>query len=733
MADEKLLKPYNAAETEDRLYKAWEEGGYFRPEIQDSLKDNPNASETFSMVLPPPNVTGTLHIGHAATLVIEDIMTRFHRMKGYRTLWLPGTDHAAIATQTKVEKIIAKERLRRQELGREKFLERVNQFAQESHDTIVSQCKKMGSSLDWTREAYTLDEERHLAVHTAFKRMYDLGLIVRGFRVVNWCPRCASTLADDEIEYKEGTAILYTFKYSKDLPFAISTTRPETKLGDTGIAVNPSDERYKKYIGQTFTVDLGHGPQELKVVADMGVDPAFGTGALGVTPAHSAIDEKIAKKNNLPSIKIIDERGRMTAEAGKDYEGLKVKEAREKFVAWLTEQGLLEKSEEVPQNLSVCYRCETPIEPLPSLQWFVDVNKKITIPGNKYFQTEKSIKDVALSVVKDGEIKIIPDRFEKTYYNWLDNLHDWCISRQIWFGHRIPVWYRSKTGEPEGKEIFCGVNPPEGDNWQQDEDSLDTWFSSGLWTFSTLGWPNLEAPDFKRFHPTSVLETAYDIIFFWVARMIIMTTVLIGEIPFRTVYMHGLVRDGQGRKMSKSLGNVLDPLTLIPKYGTDAIRISLIIGTGPGNDSKIDENKIRGYKNFANKIWNIGRFVITNTEDLNQKEKIELTAEDQSYLDELNKITKEITEDIENFRFYLAGEKIYHYVWHTFADKIIEEAKSTLAGSDETAKKSKQLVLISIFETCLKLLHPFMPFVTEELWSTLPNKSNPLIIERWPS
>jgi valyl-tRNA synthetase len=417
-----------------------------------------------------------------------------------------------------------------------------------------------------------------------------------------------------------------------------------------------------------------------------------------------------------------------------------VKEAREKFVTWLTEQGLMEKSEEVPQNLSVCYRCETPIEPLPLLQWFVDVNKQVTIPDNPFFQNQ-SIREAALAAVKNKAVEIIPDRFEGTYYQWLNNLHDWCISRQIWFGHRIPVWYRSTDahGKPnsissDSREIetYCGIEAPAGDGWIQDDDSLDTWFSSGLWTFSTLGWPDTDTPDFKNFHPTSVLETGYDILFFWVARMIIMTTLLVDEVPFRHVYLHGLVRDGQGRKMSKSLGNVLDPLTLIPKYGTDAIRLSLIIGTGPGNDSRIDENKIRGYKNFANKIWNIGRFITTATETLNQAEKIELVPEDQAYLTELDTLVKEVTEDIEKFRFYLAGEKLYHYTWHTLADKIIEESKPALAGTDETIKKSKQRLLITIFETCLKLLHPFMPFVTEELWSTLPGKNNPLIIEAWP-
>jgi valyl-tRNA synthetase len=731
--NEKLTRPYNPAETEDRIYQKWEEGGYFQPEIQDKLTwDNPNKDKRFSIVLPPPNVTGTLHIGHAAMLVIEDIMIRFRRMQGYRTLWVPGTDHASIATQTKVEKIISKEGLRRSDLGREKFLERVEQFVVESRNTIVNQSRKMGASLDWSREAYTLDEPRSLAVRTAFKRMYDLGLIVRGTRVVNWCPRCASTLADDEIEYKQGKATLYTFKYSKDLPFSIATTRPETKLGDTGIAVNPGDARYKQYIGKTFIVDLGHGPQELKVVADIAVDPEFGTGALGVTPAHSAIDERIAKKNGLPSIVVIDQHGRMTREAGAEYEGLKVKEAREKFVAWLRNQGLMEKEEEVDQNLSVCYRCETPIEPLPMLQWFVDVNKKVTIPGNQFFQN-KSIREVALSVVQDKKIEIIPDRFKKNYYHWLENLQDWCISRQIWFGHRIPVWYRS-NGTSNEQEVYCGVEAPEGEGWEQDPDTLDTWFSSGLWTFSTLGWPDTNAPDFKMFHPISVMETAYDILFFWVARMIIMTTLLVGDIPFRTTYLHGLVRDEKGRKMSKSLGNVLDPLDLIAKYGTDAVRLSLIIGTGPGNDSKVSEDKIRGYKNFANKIWNISRFILSNCEDIEYDPNFNEYSETDIKLGvERNKIIEDITSDLEKYRFYLAGEKLYHYTWHRLADEIIEESKLIFRGADQTAKLSRQQFLLHTLAKLLIVLHPFIPFITEEIWSMMPIKDKQLlIITKWP-
>ena len=728
----KLLKPYNPQETEGKIYDLWEKSGLFNPDECVKKGVCKKDAETFSMVLPPPNVTGVLHLGHSAMLAIEDIMTRYNRMQGKKTLWLPGTDHAAIATQSKVEKnIYDEEEKTRHDLGRDEFLKRVEDYAQKSHDTIVSQVRKMGASIDWSREAYTLDEERNLAVKTAFKKMYDDGLIYRGHRIVNWCPRCYSTLSDDEIEHKEKQAVLYTFKYSKDFPFAIATTRPETKLGDTAVAVNPNDERYKEFVGKTYTVDLGHGSQKIKIITDEEVDPEFGTGALGVTPAHSMTDYEMAQKNNLPLIKVIGEDGKMTKEAGKEYEEMPVKKARAKFVEWLKENDLLISEKETSQNLSVCYRCSRPIEPLPSLQWFIDVNKKFAIKNHKLRGVkegqEVSLKELMLAVVKNKQIEIVPERFEKAYFHWIENLHDWCISRQIWYGHQIPVWYK-------GEETYVGVENPEGNDWEQDPDTLDTWFSSGLWTFSTLGWPN-ETKDLKTFHPTNVLETGYDILFFWVARMILMTTYLMGDVPFKKVFLHGLVRDEKNRKMSKSLGNVIDPLDMIEKYGTDAVRMSLIVGTSPGNDIKFSEDKIKGYKHFSNKIWNITRFVLSNIEgvDLSKKPKIEEVNE--KHLDKLAEIVKEATKNLDEYKFYLAGEQLYHYVWHEFADIVLEECKDKINNGNEEEKLSAQWTLKEILETILKLLHPFMPFVTEEIWQILYNEekaNNFLMIEQWP-
>ncbi|MEK7151970.1 MAG: valine--tRNA ligase, partial [Patescibacteria group bacterium] len=547
--------------------------------------------------------------------------------------------------------------------------------------------------------------------------------------IVNWCPHCYSTLSDDEVEYKEKKAVLYTFKYAKDFPFAIATTRPETKLGDSAVAVHPNDERYKAYIGEIFTIDLGHGEQTIKVIADEAVDPAYGTGALGVTPAHSMTDYDMAKKNDLALIKVINEDGTMTKEAGLSYAGLKVKEARAKFVDWLKNEGLLLKEEEVDQNLSICYRCARPVEPLPSLQWFVNVNKAFILPYSNIKEIaagqQTTLKELMHAVVQNGQIQIVPERFEKTYFHWIENLRDWCISRQIWYGHQIPVWYR-------GEEIYTGVEGPEGAGWEQDPDTLDTWFSSGLWTFSTLGWPE-ETEDLRTYHPTAILETGYDILFFWVARMILMSTYLLGDIPFKNVYLHGLVRDERGRKMSKSIGNVIDPLDMIKIYGTDATRMSLIIGTSPGNDMKLSEDKIKAYKHFANKIWNITRFVVSNTEGVDLSTEPTLSDYDKKNVEELDELVADITKEIEQYHFYLAGEKLYHYVWHRFADAIIEESKPRLYGHNASEKLSAQWTLFHILTTTVTLLHPFMPFITEEVWSMLPhNKKNLLMIEPWP-
>ena len=721
MSDE-LKKPYNPSETEDKIYKLWEDSGFFNPDkLPGSHKDR------FSMVLPPPNVTGTLHMGHAVMLAVEDIMARYKRMNGYKTLWIPGTDHAAIATQVKVEKILEKEGAKKNELGREKFLERVNQFAKESHDTIIHQVKKMGASLDWSREAFTLDKERELAVYTAFKKMYEDGLIYQGVRIINWDPKAQTTVSDDEVEHRPTKGKFYTFKYTKDFPIAISTTRPETKLGDTGVAVHPNDKRYKKYVGKTYEVNFAGSTLTIKIVADDAVDPEFGTGAVGITPAHSQTDYEIATRHGLPSIQVINEFGKITLPI-EGLEGEKILSAREKIIDWLKENDLLEKEEEVEQNISISHRSGATIEPLPKKQWFIDVNKEFVLKNSKINGispgSETNLKEIMKKSVSEGQIKIMPERFEKTYFHWIDNLRDWNISRQIWYGHRIPVWYKNN-------EIYVGVEAPNGNGWIQDEDTLDTWFSSGLWTFSTLGWPN-ETEDLKFYHPTDMLETGYDILFFWVARMILMSGYLLGDIPFKNIYLHGLIRDKDGKKMSKSIGNVIDPLTMIEKYGADAVRMSLIVGTGPGNDSRVAEEKIKAYKHFANKIWNATRFVTLNTKDF-EDDSPALTPEDGKSLKEFAEFKKEITSDMEEYRFYLAGEKLYHYFWHTFADIIIEESKDKIFGDDEGRKKSAQKLLITILEESLVMLHPFMPFITEEIWTNTLGKKSLLMIENWPN
>jgi len=721
--NEELKKPYNPTAHEDLIYKKWEESGFFNPDICIEKGITSEVADYFSIVLPPPNVTGTLHMGSAFMLAIEDVMVRYNRMLGKKTLWIPGTDHAAIATQSKVEKLIQKEEGKnRHDLGRDEFLKRVEKFAKENHDTIVTQIKKMGCSLDWSREAFTLDEKRNLAVKTVFKKMFDDKLIYRGFRVVNWDPKGQTTISDDEIVYEERKAKFYTFKYSKEFPIAISTTRPETKVGDTAVAVHPDDARYKKYVGQNFEIEDFAGERlSIKIIADKEVDPEFGTGALGVTPAHSQIDEGIAQRHNLSLKPVINEYARMSVKSPLLNEK-KVTEAREIVVDWLRENDLMIKEEEISQNVSTAERTGGVIEPLPKLQWFINVNKEFEKDGAKV-----TLKKLMLGVIEKEEINIIPERFEKEYVRWIENLRDWCISRQIWYGHQIPVYYR-------GDEIYCGLEAPKEDGWTQDEDTLDTWFSSGLWTFSTLGWPE-KTDDFKNYHPTTILETGYDILFFWVARMILMSTYATGQIPFKKVYLHGLVRDNQGRKISKSLGNNIDPLDMAMKYSADSVRMALIVGTGPGNDTKISEEKLKAYKHFANKIWNASRFVLEQTSDIFEVSKMpfdisELNDKDNKIIEEYEKIMKDITSDMENYRFYLAADKIYHYFWHTFADIIIEDCKKRIKEGDE-ANSAKSL-LYHLLKEQLKILHPFMPFITEKIWSLLPDSKGLLMIEKWP-
>jgi valyl-tRNA synthetase len=931
MKERELPKAYEPQKYEDGIYKRWEDGGFFAPEYAPDWLGKDEARENFSMVLPPPNVTGTLHMGHAVMLAVQDVMARYHRMKGSRTLWIPGTDHAAVATESKVEKMLIEKGMKKpkSELGREKFLHEVERFASESHDTIVNQAKRIGASLDWSREAFTLDKSRNTAVNTLFKMMYDDGLIYRGYRVINWSVKGQSTCSDDELVHVERPGKLYYFKYGPECPITIATTRPETKLGDTAIAVNPKG-KWKKYIGKEFVIknfgQAGH-TLKLKVIADEGVDDAFGTGALGVTPAHSQTDFEIYQKNkDIGLIQVIGEDGNMTSSAGIEYVGLPVEQARKKVVAWLEKSGLLEKAEDTMQNVGTSDRFGDVVEPLPKTQWFIEVNKKFKIKDSKLKTIKKgqlvTLKQLMQTVVKTGEIEIIPDRFSKTYFHWIDNLRDWNISRQIWYGHQIPVWYCKKAKNKEQKTakgecekpivsvIKISTCPNCAGEIEQDPDTLDTWFSSGSWTFSTLGWPtteiqfirhgeaensvkeivsdiddtivyhltdkgkkqieklasdleknkpeiiitspiartretadilgkklgieiiedirirevgvgefnsksedefdtfrqthewvdaspksiesysslkkrthefmeeilvkyrgkriavvahgdslevmkqygtnihtnvwqiqdrasvetrsygsdNRQNTDLQTFHPTSVLETGYDILFFWVARMILMSTYALGEVPFKTVYLHGLVRDEEGRKMSKSLGNIIDPLDMIEKYGTDATRLSLLIGGTPGNDMKLSEEKIAGFRNFTNKLWNVSRFMIGKMQEAGYEMKKDIkepepqTAADEWILWKLLNVINQSNTSLASYQFSVAGETLRDFTWNELADWYLEIAK---------VEGEKNEILNYILNTMLKLWHPFMPFVTEQVWQEIYDGTS-LMVEEYP-
>jgi len=716
-----FLKPYSPKDNEEALYKKWEESGYFNPDVCIEKGVTKKDAESFSIVLPPPNVTGVLHMGHAAMLAVEDALVRYHRMNGKRTLWLPGTDSAAIATQSKVEgEIYKKEKKTRHDLGREELLRRVSEFAEQSKDTIIGQTKAMGSSLDWSRYSYTLDEKRYRAVMEAFIRMYGAGLIYRGERIVNWDPKGQTTISDDEIVYEERKEKFYYLKYG---PFVIGTSRPETKFGDKYVVMHPDDARYKEFThGQQIELEWINGPITATVIKDEAIDMEFGTGVMTITPWHDVTDFEIAGRHKLDKEQVIDERGILLPIAG-EFAGQHISKAREAIIEKLRSKGLVEKEEDYTHNVSTAERTGAVIEPQIKAQWFIAVNKAVTFPDGRVMTLKERMRET----VETEEIKIAPDRFNKTYYHWIDNLRDWNISRQIWFGHRIPAWFKDN-------EVKVQIDSP-GDGWEQDPDTLDTWFSSGLWTFSTLGWPE-QTDDLKTYHPTSVLETGYDILFFWVARMILMSTFLLGEVPFRQVYLHGLVRDGQGRKMSKSLGNIIDPLDMIAKYGTDATRLSLLIGAAPGNDVPLSEDKIRGYKNFANKLWNISRFVLSSTADFERNSTIEYSDSDKAILTDLQKAVAEVSGDIEGFRLYLAGEKAYHYVWDELAAKVLEESKPILNGGDMKAKLARQAALQECLVISLKLLHPFMPFVTEAIWQRLPEEmkdAEMLMIAKWPT
>lgn len=727
-------KAYDAKIVEDDIYAAWEKSGYFTPE---NLPDFENRKEAFSIILPPPNVTGTLHMGHAVMLAIEDALTRFARMRGKKALWLPGTDHAAIATQTKVEKILQKEEGKtRHDIGREAFLDRVREFAQNSHDTIVNQMKKMGASVDWSREAYTLDEKRNLAVRTAFKNMYDDGLIYRGYRVVNWDPKGQTVISDDEIVRKEEVTKFYYFKYG---PFTIGTARPETKFADKVIVVHPDDERYVNYEhGQQLEVEWINGSITATIIKDEAADMEMGSGAMTITPWHSLVDFELAEKHDLKKVQIIDRDGNLLPIAG-EFAGMNIKDARAKIVDKLKEKGLLVKVDEnYTHQLATAERTGEIIEPQIMEQWFIDVNKEFAFKQSKENPIKGleegqmvTLKTLMQHTVRSGEVEILPDQFNKTYFHWIDNLRDWNISRQLWFGHRIPVWYK-------GDEMHVDVDAPEGEGWQQDPDTLDTWFSSGLWTFSTLGWPNAQSQDLKTYHPTTVLETGYDILFFWVARMILMTTYHLGEIPFETVYLHGLVRDEKGRKMSKSLDNIIDPLDMIDQYGADATRLSLLVGSTPGNDQKLSVDKVASFRNFTNKLWNIARFVLSSVENVEVVENVTpKTPADHWILNRFEEVEKDVTQHFEKYELSMLGEKLRAFTWNDFADWYLEVAKVQKGNKsnkgdrgNSSDQENTDKILLYILERLLKLWHPFMPFVTEEIYKQFD--SGTLMVAKWP-
>ena len=738
-----LPKAYDASSVEEKIYANWEQSGVFNP---DQLPERNQAGDPYCIMMPPPNRTGTLHMGHTSMLAIEDLLIRFHRMQGKRTLWVPGTDHAAIATQVKVEQLLIKQGMKnpREELGRETFLEEVVKFAEESKNTINKQVRKMGCSCDWSRERYTLDADRNRAVNEMFKMMFEDGIIEQGYRIVNWDPQFQTTLSDDEVLTKETTAKLLTFKYDADFPIAISTTRPETKFGDTAVAVHPEDVRYKDLIGKTFHPVFCGKTLSIKIVGDEAVDPAFGTGALGVTPAHSMIDADIAVRHQLATIPVIGKDARLLPEAGADFAGLSIVEARKKVEEYLSTAGVLISVEEIAQHLPVAERGGAAVEQLPMKQWFIRVNKVFALRNDTLGKWKKSdkvtLKELMIAAVESGETKIVPERFDKIYFHWITNLRDWCISRQIWFGHRIPVWYRDEEStqysvlstrvEGSKNEMVVSETSP-GEGWVQDPDTLDTWFSSGMWSFSALGWPNKKLwEEHRDYHPNAVLETGYDILFFWVARMILMSTYALGEVPFKDVYLHGLVRDEQGRKMSKSLGNILDPLDLIPKYGTDAVRLSLVMGTTPGQDVKLSEAKIEGFRNFTNKLWNISRFILlqigesqsTQYSVLNAQDEGRMSLADRWILGRLNEVCASVTKKIGAYQFSAAGEELRDFTWTDLADWYLEIAK---------IEKGKERILHHVLKTILALWHPFMPFVTESIWQQA-GFGGQLIVSMWP-
>ncbi|MDK2799737.1 MAG: valyl-tRNA synthetase [Clostridiales bacterium] len=707
-----IAKTYDPQQVEERLYNEWIEKGYFRAEVDPNKKP-------FTIVIPPPNVTGQLHMGHALDETLQDILIRWKRMQGYSTLWLPGTDHAGIATQIKVEEALRKEEgLTRYDLGREKFLERVWEWKNTYGNRIINQLKKLGNSCDWSRERFTMDEGCSKAVKEVFVNLYNKGLIYRGNRIINWCPKCITALSDAEVEYEEKAGHFWYVKYYvKDSEefITIATTRPETMLGDTAVAVHPDDERYKHLIGKTLILPLVN--REIPVIADEYVDKEFGTGAVKITPAHDPNDFEIGLRHNLPQIKIMNDDATINEHGGK-YEGMDRYEARKAIVEDLTGAGLLLQTKDHTHNVGQCYRCGTTVEPITSKQWFVKM---------------KPLAEEAIKVVKNGTIQFVPDRFSKIYLNWMENVHDWCISRQLWWGHRIPAYYCEKCGETIVSKEDLTECTKCGGKIEQDPDVLDTWFSSALWPFSTLGWPE-ETEDLKYFYPTSVLVTGYDIIFFWVARMIFSGMEHMKKEPFKYVFIHGIVRDAQGRKMSKSLGNGIDPLEVIEKYGADALRFTLATGNSPGNDMRFYWERVEASRNFANKIWNASRFVLMNLEiDENKLPEIDqLMLEDKWILSRYNNLVKEVTDNLDKFELGIAVQKLYDFIWDEFCDWYIELVKPRLYDKESDNRLEAQYVLTYVLSNTLKLLHPFMPFITEEIWQHLPHEGESIMISSWP-
>ncbi|WP_294753545.1 valine--tRNA ligase [uncultured Flavonifractor sp.] len=707
-----LPKVYEPQEVEGRVYEMWEKNGCFEGHRDPDKKP-------FTIVMPPPNVTGQLHMGHAMDSTLQDILIRFKRMQGYAALWVPGTDHAGIATQIKVEEELRKnEGLSRYDLGREKFLERVWDWKHKYGNRIVEQQKKLGASCDWSRARFTMDEGLSKAVRHVFVSLYKKGLIYKGSRIINWCPNCVTALSDAEVEYQDKPGNFWHIRYpiqgEEGRYVIVATTRPETMLGDTGVAVNPNDERYKDIVGKKCILPLVG--REMPIVADDYVDMEFGTGCVKMTPAHDPNDFEVGLRQNLETIRVLDDNGKVVEGYGR-YSGMDRYEARKAIVADLEEGGYLVKVEPHQHNVGTCYRCHNDVEPLISAQWFVKM---------------KPLAEEALRVVNEGEVKFVPDRFSKIYTNWMENVHDWCISRQLWWGHQIPAWTCQECGHITVSED----DPTECEhchskNIKQEEDVLDTWFSSALWPFSTLGWPE-ETEDLKYFYPTDVLVTGYDIIFFWVARMIFSGCEHTGKPPFHTVFIHGLVRDDKGRKMSKSLGNGIDPLEIAEKYGADALRFNLVTGNSPGNDMRFYTERCEAMRNFANKIWNASRFLMMNLtiDQCELPEKLEL--EDKWILSKLNSVIPEITENMERYELGVAAQKVYDFIWDSYCDWYIELTKTRLQGDDEDSKIRAQQVLCYVLTQILKLLHPFMPFITEEIWQALPHEGDYLMLQQWP-